>query len=91
MKSFFASVELYLFRIHLSFSLTDIIISSHLISSHLTNIPIVAKNTTRKDTESQKRKEHLKDLPLEISRERVIMLKGTYIRPITTTKKKKSS
>ena len=86
MKSFFASVELYLFRIHLSFSLTDII-----LSSHPTNIPTVAKNTTRKDTESQKRKEHLKDLPLEISRERVIMLKGTYIRPTTTTKKKKSS
>ena len=34
MKSFFASVELYLFRIHHSFSLTDIFISSHLISSY---------------------------------------------------------
>jgi hypothetical protein len=28
---------------------------------------------------SQKRKEHLKDLPVEISKERVIMLKGTYV------------
>jgi hypothetical protein len=34
MKSFFASVDLYLFRLHLSFSLTDIM-PSHLISTHL--------------------------------------------------------
>ncbi|OEU15789.1 hypothetical protein FRACYDRAFT_269487 [Fragilariopsis cylindrus CCMP1102] len=44
MKSFFASVELYLFRIHLSFLLTNIILSSHLISSHVISSHLISSS-----------------------------------------------
>lgn len=77
---FFLRALIYIFFVFISHS--HKLMSSYLISSpchFISIIPTVARNTTRKDMVSQKRKEHLKDLPVEISKERVIMLKGTYV------------